>query len=33
MEKDGFIDTSLAGIKHLINFAEGKNYQFLNIII
>jgi len=28
MEKDGFIDTSLAGIKHLINFAEGKNYQF-----
>mgnify|MGYP003133721659 FL=1 len=28
MEKDGFIDSALCGIKHLINFAEGKHYQF-----
>jgi len=28
MQKDGFIDTSLAGIKHLINFADGKHYRF-----
>ena len=28
MEKNGFIDTSLAGIKHLINNVDGKYYQF-----